>query len=159
MRKTVSHAEKLASVALLHRCILLRRKSKEESGYSLIEVLAAIVLLSLAILPMVSMFDAGLEAASTGGNYDKARALANSNLEAIKAETAKANDGPCPVPGEDPLNECNVTIENANVASDRKSSKFGSGGDINLTKVKVTVEWDNGKEYVAAGVVARDGSE
>ena len=56
-------------------------------GYSLVEVLAAIAILSLAILPMVGMFEAALRAATLGGNYDKARALANEKLEGF---------APCP---------------------------------------------------------------
>ena len=54
-------------------------------GYSLVEVLVAIAILSLAILPMVGMFDAALRAATLGSNYDRARALANEKLEEIRA--------------------------------------------------------------------------
>ena len=54
---------------------------REESGYSLVEVLASIVILALAILPMFAMFDTGLHSATRGSNYDKARALANKQLE------------------------------------------------------------------------------
>jgi prepilin-type N-terminal cleavage/methylation domain-containing protein len=54
-------------------------------GYSLVEVLVAIAILSLAILPMVGMFEAALRAATLGGNYDKARALSNEKLEEIRA--------------------------------------------------------------------------
>lgn len=64
---------------------MLVDRLKNESGYSLAEVMVAIMLLSIAIIPMVGMFDAGLRAAVLGGNYDKARALANEELEEIKA--------------------------------------------------------------------------
>lgn len=130
------------------------KRLRSEAGYSLIEVLAAILLLSLAILPMVSMFDAGLEAASASGNYDKARALASTNLEVVKADPAKANDGDCPVPEEEPLGDCKVETEGVNVASDSETSKFDSNGDLGLTKVRVLVEWDDDKEYAVAGVVS-----
>ncbi len=56
-----------------------------QSGYSLVEVLTAVVILSLAILPMVGMFDAALRAAVRGGNYDGARARANEKLEEVRA--------------------------------------------------------------------------
>ena len=56
-----------------------------EGGYSMVEVLAAIMILSLAILPMVGMFDAGLRASVAGSKYDKARALANERLEKVRA--------------------------------------------------------------------------
>ena len=57
---------------------------KNESGYSLGEVMVAIMLLALAIIPMVGMFDAGLRAAVLGGNYDSGRALANKQIETAK---------------------------------------------------------------------------
>lgn len=56
-----------------------------EAGYSLVEVMVSIMLLCIAIIPMVGMFDAGLRAAVLGSNHDKARALANEKLEEIKA--------------------------------------------------------------------------
>ncbi len=57
------------------------RPVKDELGYSLVEVMASIMILTLAITPMVGMFDMGLESAVLGANYDKARALANKQLE------------------------------------------------------------------------------
>ena len=60
------------------------RLLKSQSGYSLVEVMVSILLLSVAIIPMVGMFDAGLRAATSSGNYDKARALANQQLERAK---------------------------------------------------------------------------
>lgn len=63
---------------------MISRLRNGESGYSMVEVVVAILILSIAILPMVSMFDAGLRAAVLGGNYDKGRALANTNLESVK---------------------------------------------------------------------------
>ena len=58
---------------------------RRESGYSLVEVMASIVILALAILPMVGMFDMGLKTATRGSNYDKSRALANLKLEEAKS--------------------------------------------------------------------------
>jgi prepilin-type N-terminal cleavage/methylation domain-containing protein len=59
----------------------LTERLKNESGYSLVEVMASIMILAIAILPMVSMFDMGLETATRGSNYDKARALAKKQQE------------------------------------------------------------------------------
>jgi prepilin-type N-terminal cleavage/methylation domain-containing protein len=64
---------------------LLAERIRRESGYSLVEVMASIVILSLAILPMVGMFDTGLKSATAGSNYDKARALANLKMEEAKS--------------------------------------------------------------------------
>jgi prepilin-type N-terminal cleavage/methylation domain-containing protein len=57
------------------------KRLREESGYSLVEVMVSIVILAIAILPMFTMFDTGLKSANRGSNYDKARALANKQLE------------------------------------------------------------------------------
>jgi prepilin-type N-terminal cleavage/methylation domain-containing protein len=64
---------------------LIRRLLNDERGYSLMEVVASIVILAIAILPMVSMFDVGLKSATQGSDYDKARALANLKLEQAKS--------------------------------------------------------------------------
>lgn len=64
---------------------MINRSLKSEAGYSLIEVMVSILILTAAILPMVGMFDTGLRAASSGGNYDTARAFANKKLEQTKS--------------------------------------------------------------------------
>ena len=73
-------------------------KLRNEGGYSLVEVMMAIMILAIAILPMVSMFDAGLRASTQGSNYDKARALANEKLEEIKALSFRDPDSPAGPP-------------------------------------------------------------
>lgn len=61
------------------------RRLKSESGYSLVEVMVAIMLLTIAIIPMVGMFDGALRASIQGGNQDRARALANQQMERVMA--------------------------------------------------------------------------
>ena len=63
---------------------MVRSLHKDERGYSLIEVMVSIIILALAILPMVGMFDMGLKSATVGSHYDKARNLANLKLEQAK---------------------------------------------------------------------------
>jgi Tfp pilus assembly protein PilV len=63
---------------------LIRRALKGEAGYSLVEVMVSIILLSAAILPMAGMFDMGLDAAKSNSEYDRARVLANLKLEEAK---------------------------------------------------------------------------
>jgi Tfp pilus assembly protein PilV len=53
----------------------------EEGTEDVVEVMASIMLLTIAILPMVGMFDMGLNSATAGSQYDKARALANLKME------------------------------------------------------------------------------
>jgi prepilin-type N-terminal cleavage/methylation domain-containing protein len=55
-----------------------------EAGYSLVEVTVAIVIMAVAILPMISMFDMGLNSTTVTSNYDRARMLANLKLEEAK---------------------------------------------------------------------------
>ncbi len=64
---------------------MIRRVIRRQAGYSLVEVMVSIMILTIAILPMVSMFDAGLRSATTAGNYDKARSLAMKQLEAAQS--------------------------------------------------------------------------
>lgn len=52
---------------------MFRKRLREESGYSLVEVMVSIIILAIAILPMASMFDMGLNSATAGSKYDKAR--------------------------------------------------------------------------------------
>jgi hypothetical protein len=60
------------------------KRLREECGYSLVEVMVSIMIMALAILPMIAMFDTGFRSATTGSNYDKARTLANLKLEQAK---------------------------------------------------------------------------
>lgn len=70
------------------------KRLKDEGGYSLAEVMVAIMILAVAIIPMVSMFDAGLRASVLGSNYDLARALGNEKLEEVRALPYKRPGGP-----------------------------------------------------------------
>jgi prepilin-type N-terminal cleavage/methylation domain-containing protein len=73
---------------------LIHRLLNEQRGYSLVEVMVAIILLAIAIIPMVGMFDMGLDTANTGTKYDRARTLANTKLEQAKTldyETVRTN--------------------------------------------------------------------
>jgi hypothetical protein len=73
-----------------------------ESGYSLVEVMASIMILALAILPMVGMFETGLKSATKGSNYDKSRALANLKMEEAKGLTFASLRDNFPVAGSTP---------------------------------------------------------
>ena len=47
--------------------------------------MVSIIILAIAILPMVGMFDMGLNGVTASSNYDKARTLANLKLEQAKS--------------------------------------------------------------------------
>ncbi len=139
---------------------MFRSLHKEERGYSLIEVMVSIMILALAILPMVGMFDAALRAATLGGNYDRARALANEKLEEVRA-----------LPYSDPGGAADSVTEKyppATPTSGRRGiftytvrTKFVDASFSNPTDspptsqmwVEVEVEWQ-GKSYTTTGFVA-----
>ena len=77
------------------------KRLREESGYSLVEVMASIVIMTLAILPMMAMFDTGLNSATSGSNYDKSRTLANLKLEQAKNMSFDTFRDEFPVPEPD----------------------------------------------------------
>jgi Tfp pilus assembly protein PilV len=64
---------------------VLAKRLREASGYSLVEVMVSIMLLTIAILPMAGMFDMGLNSTTKASKYDKARTLANMKLEEAKS--------------------------------------------------------------------------
>ena len=70
---------------------------ERESGYSLIEVVASIMILTIAILPMVGVFDFGPQGTMSSGNYDKARALANLKMEQAKSLSFDSTKNSFPV--------------------------------------------------------------
>jgi hypothetical protein len=126
----------------------------------MVEVMAAIMILALAILPMVGMFDTALRAAVLGGNYDKARALANEKLEEALA-----------LPYREPGGGADSVIERYPPASpstgtegiftytvrtrflDADFSTPSNSSPTSQMRVEVEVHWQ-GKSYRTAGFVA-----
>lgn len=148
---------------------------KDASGYSLVEVMVAIMLLGLAIIPMVGMFDAGLRAAVLGGNYDRGRAIASEELAEIQAlpfsrpSTLAADSvveiyspngdlsgtGVNCTPPIDPTFDCKVKA--TYVRYDVPTSKYiGDPGAKTMIQATVTVKWDNNaKSYFTTGLVSK----
>lgn len=128
---------------------MLTSRSANESGYSLVEVLAAIIVLTVAIIPMVGMFDAALRAVTASGDYDAARACAGQKLEQIKSlpyeSVGSLPDGTCEPSG------FGYEVDEEFVDAGLRSVEEDRG----LTKVTVTVRWDDGDSYSATGVVSR----
>jgi hypothetical protein len=125
-------------------------RTKKESGYSLVEVMAAIVILTTAIIPMVGMFDAALRAVSTSGDYGVAWACAGQKLEQLRSlpyETVSAGlpDGTCEPSG------LSYAFHEEFVSAELQ----GIQEDQGLTRVTVTVSWDGGDSYATTGVVSR----
>ena len=146
---------------------------KDESGYSLVEVMVAIMLLTLAIVPMIGMFDAGLRAAVLGSNYDQARALAGEKLAEVQARPYGNTPDPAPntvrglyPPGSprdctasatdsiDPLFTCRVEITYVRLGD---SGVVPDPNARTMMQVEVTVSWDS-NDYSTTGLIAK-GSE
>ena len=132
----------------------------DESGTSLVEVMVAVVVLALAIIPMVGMFEAGLRAATTSGDYDAARALANAKLEEARALPYDRPDGAADSAVElyAPLGppdgaEGGLAYSVRTAFVDGELSRPAGSPETGQMLVEVEVRWDGGS-YVTVGVVS-----
>ena len=141
--------------------------------------MVSIMLLTIAIVPMVAMFDVGLRSATTSSNYDKARAFVNERLELVKTlPYASARDSfpvspstpvttgpdqgiysspsPVPVPTSAGLptgSTYTVRKQYVRVPAGASSSLAPSGTDSRMMRVTVTVSYD-GKTVKTSGDVS-----
>src|SRR4051812_1681783 len=93
----------------------------------------AIVVLTIAIVPMAGMFDAALRAADASGEYDEARTCAVQALEQVKSlpyESVEAGGGVCEPSG------LRYEMATRPVGTDLR----GTSGDEGLTMVTITVD-------------------
>jgi prepilin-type N-terminal cleavage/methylation domain-containing protein len=122
----------------------------QETGYSLVEVMVAMIVLTIAIVPMVGMFDAAIGAADASGDYDEARTCAVQKLEQAKSlpyETIEGGlqDGACQPSG------LGYTTTVRPIGTDLG----GGSGEEGLSLVTVTVDWGGENSYSISGVVSR----
>lgn len=154
---------------------MLAERLKSESGYSLVEVMVAILLLSIAIIPMVGMFDAGLRAAVLGGNYDQARTLANKQMENAQSLPYGNVKTSFPAPSPSPFDSSGTSLTTGLTDADPSFSNLtydiekqyvsapSAGGttfansstDRGLMRITVTVRWDGNKQYSITSLKAR----
>jgi len=146
---------------------------RDETGYTLVEVMASIIILTLAILPMAGMFSMGINSATSGGNYDKSRALANLKVEEAKnlpfadVESNFPQDGNTTPFDSAWLTEADfpnfeykvekqyVTPPSANPdAASEPWDVPSAAPPTNLIRIKVTVKWADGNEYTTFGLVS-----
>jgi prepilin-type N-terminal cleavage/methylation domain-containing protein len=124
--------------------------TKSAAGYSLVEVMVAMVVLTVAVVPMVGMFDAAIGAADVSADYDKARTCAVQKLEHLKSLPYEAVEGG--LPG----GVCDSSGFGYTIATESIGTDLGDGsGEAGLTMVTVTVDWDGEDSYVVSGVVSR----
>jgi hypothetical protein len=139
--------------------------------------MVSIVILCLAIIPMVGMFDVGLSLATRSGNYDKARAFANETLEQamevpyeeVRDEfpTGSAVPGaeggyasseiPVPAGARLPAGATySVTKQYVTVSQDSSTAILTeTEADAGMVRIGVVVAWA-GHSYAVSGVSASD---
>lgn len=118
------------------------------------------VVLTLAVLPMVGMLEAGLRAATASGEYDAARALANEKLEEARAlpysrpggaaDSAVERYAP---PGPPDATEGDLAVSVRTAFVDGRLSNPADSPPTGQMRVEVLVGWDDGS-YSAVGVVS-----
>jgi hypothetical protein len=108
------------------------------------------VVLTVAVVPVVGMFDAAIGAVDTSADYDKARTCAVLKLEHLKSLPYEAVEGG--LQG----GVCNPSGFGYTIAARSIGTDLGdSSGDEGLTLVTVTVDWNGENSYVVSGVVSR----
>ena len=112
--------------------------------------MVAIVVLTVAILPMVGMFEAAIRAANASGDYDEARTCAVQKLEQVKSvpyETVEdgLQSGVCEPSG------FGYTIAAQSIGTDLRDGS----GDEGLSRITVTVNWGDRNYYSVTGVASR----
>ena len=110
----------------------------------------AIVVLTVAVVLMVGMFDAAIGVADASADYDKARTCAVQKLEPLKSlpyeAVEKGLEG----------GVCNPSGFGYTVAAQSIGTNLDDGsGEEGLTMVTVTVDWDGENSYAISGVVSR----
>lgn len=130
------------------------------TGSSLVEVSVAMVVLTLAVIPMVGMLEAGLRAATASGEYDAARALANEKLEEVRAlpysrpggasDSAVERYAP---PGPPDVTEGDLGVSVRTAFVDEELSNPADSPPTGQMQIEVLVEWDDGS-YSTVGIVS-----
>ena len=147
---------------------MISKLLQKEHGYSLIEVMVSIMLLAIAILPMVGMFDMGLKSATSSGNYDSARALANANVDKVRAlpwssvtgATAAYEPTNAPTTASNPAAgqpvSCNQGVFTCSVTTTYRNDDFSLANNTatTLVQIDVIVSWQ-GKNYTITGLKTR----
>src|SRR5829696_347490 len=146
---------------------------REEAGYSLVEVMFAIMLLTIALLPMIGMFDMGIKSATSSGNYDKARTLANLKMEEAKSLSFAEVEGNFPQAGNTtPYTTVNWINGPGGFAGFQyrvqkhymtqppspptEPFTFSTTGTATgLIRVTVIVQWGDGNTYTTYGLVGQ----
>jgi hypothetical protein len=125
------------------------RRTTNDFGYSIVEVMVAIIVLTIAIVPMAGMFGAAIEAADAGGEYDGSRTCAVQKLEQVKSLPYEMVESGLP------RGVCEPSGFGYEVATRPIGTDLGAvSKDGGLTMVTVTVD-SGGSSYSVSGVVSK----
>ena len=132
----------------------------DATGSSLVEVSVAMVVLTLAVVPMVGMLEAGLRSATASGEYDGARALANEKLEEVRALPYSRSGGASDSaveryapPGPPDATEGDLSVSVRTAFVDERLANPAGSPPTGQMRVEVLVRWDGGS-YSTLGVVS-----
>jgi general secretion pathway protein I len=103
-------------------------RRKAESGFTLIEVIVAIVILSISFVLVMQLFSGGLRAARSSCDYTRAIVLAKDKMDELSAA---------------PVNDSGEFEDGFKWESEAEAYKKLEGTDSNLVKLKVKVIWDD----------------
>jgi prepilin-type N-terminal cleavage/methylation domain-containing protein len=128
----------------------LIKTTAQEFGYSLVEVMVAMVVLTVAVVPMVGMFEGAIQAANASGDYDEARTCAVQKLEQVKSLPYETIEGG--LPG----GVCRPSGIAYTIFAQSIGTDLGDGArEEGLSMITVKVDWDGGNSYSVSGVVSR----
>jgi len=136
--------------------------------------MVSIIILAIALLPMAGMFDMGLNTATEGSQYEKARALANMKLEETKSlsyATVRDNfpqtgngtpyttvtwiNGPAGFGGFQYRVEKHYMTKPAQMPTEPFTFNTNGTTDLGLIRVTVFVQWGDGNTYTTYGLVGQ----
>ena len=105
-----------------------RRSEENISGFTLIEVIVALAILSISFVLVMELFSVGLRSARTSCDYTRAIVLAKGKMEEM--------------PG-DPVNDSGDFEDGFRWETEVQDYKKDEGSGRRLLKVKVKVLWDS----------------
>ncbi|MDH4028626.1 MAG: prepilin-type N-terminal cleavage/methylation domain-containing protein [Nitrospirota bacterium] len=106
----------------------MRRPEENISGFTLIEVIVALAILSISFVLVMELFSVGLRSARTSCDYTRAIVLAKGKMEEM--------------PGV-PVNDSGDLEDGFRWETEVQDYKIDEGSGRRLLKVKVKVLWDS----------------
>jgi|GEM_PF-6259084 len=133
------------------------RKSKNgQAGFSLLEVLLAVVILGVGVLGAVSMQTSSFRSTGDAARMERAMTIARTELDyqrGLNAATRLTGTRSCQS-GTDSAISCSVTVTACTIDAPTGTLTCPVTGTSNIDRVSVTVTWRPGKTLTIQGLVA-----